>query len=82
MSTDKERYSRLQTEDLEPDINYHPPKPSRFSLLRVFSYGGVVILFILLGTSALTLLPKKRALRNGRWDPQTMLPTSEFCLLV
>jgi hypothetical protein len=78
MSTDKERYSRLENEDLEEEIGYHPLKPPQFSLLRILSYGGIIILFILLGTSALTLLPRKRALRNGRWDPQTMLPTSKL----
>jgi hypothetical protein len=79
MSTDKERYSRLENEDLDEETGYKGAlKPPRFSLFRILSYGGVVILFILLGTSALTLLPKKRAMRNGRWDPQTMLPASKF----
>jgi hypothetical protein len=77
MSTDKERYSRLEDEDLDEETGYQVAhKPPRFSLFSILSYGGVAIFFILLGTSALTLLPRKRAMRNGRWDPQTMLPAS------
>jgi hypothetical protein len=77
MSTDKERYSRLEDEDLDEETGYQvASKSPRFSLFSILSYGGIAILLILLGTSALTLLPRKRAMRNGRWDPQTMLPAS------
>jgi len=78
MSTDKERYSRLENEDLDEEIGYQPSKPSRVSLVRIVYYGGVLFLFILIGIAAVTLFPRRRALRNGRWDPQTMLPKSKL----
>lgn len=70
MSTTKEKYSRLGDEDLEEEISYQLAESSRISRIRILSLGRAIIFLILLGTSALTLLPKRRPLRNGRWDPQ------------
>jgi hypothetical protein len=79
MSIDKERYARLEDKNLEEETGYQvAPKPHRFSLFRILTYGGVKVLFIWLGTSALTLLARTRVMRNGRSDPQTVLPESNL----
>ncbi|XMA08228.1 hypothetical protein WAI453_001019 [Rhynchosporium graminicola] len=75
MSKTKEKYSRLGNEDLEEEMSYQPAESSRISRVRMLYLGSAIIFLILLGTSALTLLPKWRPMRNGRWDPQSMLPT-------
>jgi hypothetical protein len=76
MSITKQEYSRLGSEDLEEEIGLTIPRRNRFPLSRVFTYIGGVIFLILLSTSAVAYLYPRKALRNGRWDPQILIPRS------
>jgi hypothetical protein len=79
MSTTKQEYSQIGNEDLEEEIGHSIPRRNRFSPLRVSLYVAGVLFLILVSTSALAFLPPRKALRNGRWDPQILIPSSKQC---